>query len=59
MIKWTKEGGCSDYPCRGLFYSNASLYIIYNDAIHQLDKLNSFQAIAFELVSSMARALGL
>ena len=27
--------------------------------IHQLDKLNSFTAIAFELVSSMARALGL
>ena len=31
----------------------------YNDAIHQLDKLNSFPAIAFELFSSMARALGL
>ena len=30
-----------------------------NDAIHQLDKLNSFPAIAFELYSSMARALGL
>ena len=26
---------------------------------HQLDKLNSFPAIAFELYSSMARALGL
>ena len=26
---------------------------------HQLDKLNSFLAIAFELFSSMARALGL
>ena len=41
----------------------ASLYIynesIDNDAIHQLDKLNSFLAIAFELYSSMARALGL
>ena len=32
--------------------------MIYNDAIHQLDKLNSFPTIAFELVSSMARALG-
>ena len=31
----------------------------HNDAIHQLDKLNSFPAIAFELFSSMARALGL
>ena len=30
-----------------------------NDAIHQLDKLNSFPAIAFELYGSMARALGL
>ena len=29
---------------------------MYNDAIHQLDKLNSFPAMAFELVSSMARA---
>ena len=29
-----------------------------DDAIHQLDKLNSFPAIAFELYSSMARALG-
>ena len=28
-------------------------------AIHQLDKLDSFPAIAFELYSSMARALGL
>ena len=28
-------------------------------AIHQLDKLNSFPAIAFELFSSMARSLGL
>ena len=42
----------------------ASLYIfiiltIYNEAIHQLDKLNSFPAITFELYSSMARALGL
>ena len=26
--------------------------------IHQLDKLNSFPAIVFELYSSMARALG-
>ena len=34
-------------------------YTVYNHAIHQLDKLNSFTAIAFELVSSMARALGL
>ena len=32
--------------------------IIYNDAIHQLDKLNSFPAIAFELFSSVAKALG-
>ena len=32
---------------------------LYSDAIHQLDKLNSFPAIAFELVSSMARDLGL
>ena len=31
----------------------------YNDAVHQLDKLNSFSAIAFELFSSMARAFGL
>ena len=31
---------------------------ITNDAIHQLDKLNSFPAIAFDLHSSMARALG-
>ena len=30
-----------------------------DDAIHQLDKLNSFPAIAFELYNSMARALGL
>ena len=30
-----------------------------NDAIHQLDKLISFPAIASELVSSMTRALGL
>ena len=30
-----------------------------NNAIQQLDKLNLFQAIAFELYSSMARALGL
>ena len=34
------------------------VFIIYNDAIHQLDKLSSFPAIAFELFSSMARALG-
>ena len=33
--------------------------IIYNDAIHQLDKLDSFPATAFELVSSIARALRL
>ena len=31
----------------------------YIDTINQLDKLNSFPAIAFELFSSMARALGL
>ena len=30
-----------------------------NDVIHQLDNLNSFSAIAFELFSSMASALGL
>ena len=39
-------------------YTNSS-DTIYNDAIHQLDKLISFPAIAFELLSSMARALGL
>ena len=31
----------------------------HNDAIHQLDKLDSFPAVAFELFSSMARALDL
>ena len=31
---------------------------IYNDAIHHLDKLNFFPALAFELFSSVARALG-
>ena len=31
----------------------------YSGAIHQLDKLDSFPAIDFELVSSVARALGL
>ena len=30
-----------------------------DDAIHELDKLNSFPAIAFELYNSMARAPGL
>ena len=30
---------------------------MYNDAIHQLDKFNSFPATAFELVSTMVRAL--
>ena len=35
-----------------------SLYIYqFSNAIRQLDKLNSFPAIAFELYSSMARAL--
>ena len=32
---------------------------MYNDLIHQLDKLNFFPAIAIELFSLMARALGL
>ena len=35
---------------------NSSKYIPVR---HQLDKLNSFPAIAFELFSSVARALGL
>ena len=41
------------------WHPHCKFLTIYNDAIHQLDKLNSFPAIAFELYSSMARALGL
>ena len=36
-----------------------SVYIYHYHAIHQLNKLNSFRAIAFELASSMAGALGI
>ena len=51
-------------PVESLYFSDeksttVDKRLIYNDAIHKLDKLNSFPAIAFELFSSMARALGL
>ena len=35
------------------------IYQSYNDAINQVDNLNSFPGIVFDLYSSMARALGL
>ena len=35
------------------------IYIYDDDVIHHLDKLNTFSALALELLSSMARALGL
>ena len=51
---------CSSKAIAGKELSLSSWCIAsLNDAIHQLDKLNSFPAIAFELYSSMARALGL
>ena len=51
-------------PVEPLYFSDeksaaVEKWYLYNDAIHQMDKVNSFPAIAFELVSSMARALGL
>ena len=52
------------YPVEPLYFSDEKLttvekWQIYNDANHQLDKLNSFPAIAFELFSLIARAPGL
>ena len=52
MPKAFKEFLCQVEP---LYFSDeksttAEKLQIYNDAIHQLDKLNSFPAIAFELV---------
>ena len=43
-----------------MMYANDGTQNIYDDAIHKLDKLNSFPAIySFKLFSSMARAVGL